>query len=260
VRIAAGAGKSGNLGFVAWGIQVQGYPIKYLLLGANGAPSGEAGTAFGSWTSAAQPGWDCLAPTNGPSGLGFSIVGPDAQYTDLTDWVTNELDDAGTSTGEMLYGIPAQVSGCHILGAPTATGGYDIAFEDTPGIGASFYYPPPPGDDTGTINTHPIVLSAASFGDPMQVPHIAWVAPAGNDIAIGLSRASGPYVVRFTYQAVPRGSSLVLRSANGKTGPVSAWTGSDYTYVTYTDQVSGPAGATNVLRYFVKVDASVQLP
>jgi hypothetical protein len=260
VRIAAGAGKSGNLGFVAWGIQVQGYPIKYLLLGANGAPSGEAATAFGSWTSAAQPGWDCLAPTNGPSGLGFSIVGPDAQYTDLTDWVTNELDDAGTSTGEMLYGIPAQVSGCHILGAPTATGGYDIAFEDTPGIGASFYYPPPPGDDTGTINTHPIVLSAASFGDPMQVPHIAWVAPAGNDIAIGLSRASGPYVVRFTYQAVPRGSSLVLRSANGKTGPVSAWTGSDYTYVTYTDQVSGPAGATNVLRYFVKVDASVQLP
>jgi hypothetical protein len=259
VRIAAGAGKSGNLGFVAWGIQVQGYPIKYLLLGANAAPSGDPATAFGSWTSV-PPAWDCLAPTSGSSGLGFSIVAPDDKYTDVTDWVTNELDDAGTSTGEMLYGIPAQVAGCHILGAPTASGGYDIAFEGTPGIGASFYYPPPPGDDTGTITTHPIVLSAASFGDPMQFPHIAWVAPAGNDIAIGLDRTSGPYVVRFTYQAVPRGSSLVLRSANGKTGPVSAWTGADYTYVTYTDQVSGPGGAVNVLRYFVKVDASVQLP
>jgi hypothetical protein len=51
-----------------------------------------------------------------------------------------------------------------------------------------------------------------------------------------------------------------LRSASGKTGPVSAWTGSDYTYVTYTDQVSGAAGSANVVRYFVKVDASVQLP
>lgn len=260
VRIAAGAGRSGNLGFVAWGIQVQGYPLKYLLLGADAAPSGQPVTVLDSWTSAAPPAWDCLAPTQGPSGLGFSIVAPDTQWAGLTDWVTTELDDAGVPTGEMTYGIPANVADCRILGAPTPTGGYLIAFEGTPGIGASFYYPPPPGDDTGSITTHPIVLSAASFGDPMQVPHIAWVAPAGNDIAIGLARTSGPYVVRFTYQAVPRGSSLVLRSANGKTGPVSAWTGSDYTYVTYTDQISGAAGTSGVVRYFVKVDASVQLP
>jgi hypothetical protein len=259
VRIAAGAAKSGNLGFVAWGIQVQGYPIKYLLLGPDAAPTGEAGTAFGGWTSADPPAWDCLAATNGPSGLGFSIVGPDRQYSDFTDWVTTEMDDTGAVTGEMLYGVPAQVSGCHILGAPTPTGGYQMAFEGPPGIGAAFYFAPPPGSDTGTVTTHSIVLSAASFGEPIQIPHLAWVAPAGNDITIGLQRMSGPYVVRFTFQAVPHGSSLVLRSASGNTGPVSAWTGADYTYVTYTDQVPGAGGAVDVVRYFVKVDAPAQL-
>lgn len=260
VRIAAGAGKAGNLGFVVWGIQVQGYPIRYLTLGPNAAPTGDPATAFGNWTSAGPSAWDCLAQTSGPSGLGFSILAPNAQYRDVTDWVTNDLDEAGVSTGEMPFNLPTQVAGCHIMGAPTATGGYDIAFENTPGIGAAFYYPPPPGSTRGNLNTHPIVLSAASFGDPMQVPHVAWVAPAGNDISIGLARTSGPYLVRFTYQAVPRGSSLVLRSASGKTGPVSAWTGSDYTFVTYTDQVSGSGGVTSLVRYFVKVDAAVQLP
>jgi hypothetical protein len=259
VRITAGSAKSGNLGFVAWGIQVQGFPIRYLLLGPGAAPLGEVGTAFDSRTSANPSTWDCLAATNGPSGLGFSIVGPDYQYSDLTDWVTTEMDDTGAVTGEMLYGIPAQVSDCHIMGSPTPTGGYDLAFEGSPGVGTTFYYPPPAGSDRGSLTTHSIVLSAASFGDPMQVPHLAWVAPAGNDITIGLQRTSGPYVVRFTFQAVPRGSSLVLRSANGKTGPVAAWTGPDYTYVTYTDQVAGEAGAPNVVRYFVKVDAPAQL-
>jgi hypothetical protein len=40
---------------------------------------------------------------------------------------------------------------------------------------------------------------------------------------------------------------------------VSAWVGPDYVYVTYTDQIVGSASA-DVLRYFVKVEASAQLP
>jgi hypothetical protein len=258
VRMTAGAAKSGNLGFVAWGIQVQGIPVQYLLLGADATSAG-SGTAFGEWTSANTPAWDCLAPTNGASGLGFSITGPDSTFSGYTDWVTAEMDDAGAMSGEMIYGIPAQVADCRIVGAPTSTGGYTIAFEDKPGIGAAFYYPPAAGSDHGSITTHPIVISAASFGDPLNVPHVAWAAPAGDDITIGLARTSGPYVTRFTYQSVPHGSALMLRSVNGKTGPVSAWVGSDYVYVTYTDQVTGSGGATSVVRYFVKVDAPAKL-
>jgi hypothetical protein len=261
VRIAAGAAKSGNLGFVAWGIQVRGYAIKYWTLGADAAHSaGDPPTAFGDRTSADPPAWDCLAPTNGPTGLGFSIVDPDKQYTDLTDWITSEMDDTGVANGEMVLGFPSQVSGCHILGVTTPTGGYDLAFEDAPGIGAAFYYPPASGSTSGQVNAYPIVIPASSFSDPLQVPHVAWVAPAGNDITIGLARSSGPSVARFTFQAAPHGSWLTLRSANGKAGPVAAWTGTDYTYVTYTDEVYGTGGSASIVRYFTKVDASAQLP
>ena len=259
VRITAGAAKSGNLGFVAWGTQVQSIPVKYRLLGPDATSLGE-GEAFGDRTSTDPPAWDCLAPTNGASGLGFSIVGPDLVVSGDTDWVTAEMDEAGAMTGEMTYGFHTGVTDCHIVGSPTPTGGYQIAFENTGGIGAVFYYPPPPGSDNGNVMEYPIVVSANTFGDPMNVSHVAWAAPAGDDITIGLARTSGPYLVRFTFQSIPHGSPLILRSANGNTGPVSSWVGPAYVYVTYTDRVAGPAGSTTVLRYFVKVDAPAKLP
>jgi hypothetical protein len=262
VRIAAGAAKSGNLGFVAWGIQVRGYPIKFWTLGADAThAAGDPPTAFGDRTSADQPpDWDCLAPTNGPSGLGFSILGPDHQDGSLTDWMTTEMDDTGAPAPGLLLGFPAQVSGCHILGKTTPSGGYDLAFEDDPGIGAAFFYPPADGGQSGQVMAYPIVIPSSNFSDPLQVPHVAWVAPAGNDITIGLARSSGPSVARFTFQAEPHGSWLTLRSASGKSGPVAAWTGSDYTYVTYSDEVIGSSGSPTIARYFMKIDASAQLP
>jgi hypothetical protein len=258
VRITAGAARSGNRGFVAWGVQIPNRPIQYLVLGANAATVG-SGTAFGDWTSVATPAWDCLAATNGPSGLGFSIVGPDNQILEYTDWVTSEMDDAGVMGGETTYGLKMPVADCHILGAPAADGAYDLAFEDSPGIGAAFSYAPRAGSVNGTLTAYPMVIPAGNFEDPASVPHVAWAAPAGLDMTIGLSRPSGPYVVRYTFQAVPHGSALSLRSVSGRTGPVSASVGPDYVYVTYTDQIVGSASA-DVLRYFVKVEASAQLP
>ncbi len=265
VRITAGTAKSGNMGFVAWGTKVQGIPIQYLLLGADASKLGQPGTAFGNATSAANPLWDCLAPTNGPTGLGFSIANFYPSVTEYTEWDTVEMDETGAQQPEMSYAILARVTDCRIVGTPTAAGGYDIAFENTPGIGVAFYYPPGPAldggtADTGSVTTYNIAIPAGSFGSPLNAPHPAWAAPAGNDIAIGLSRLSGPEVTRFTYQAVPHGSTLFLRSANGDTGTVSAWVGPDLVYATYIDRVAASAGSTNILRYFAKIQAPVMTP
>lgn len=260
IRVAAGGAKSGATGFVAWGVQNQNQPVQYLVLGAD-ATVATRGTAFDRWAATGMA-WDCLAPTNGTTGLGFSIVGPDLSSPGLgfTAWTTAELDESGAmSPGELSYSFQADIADCNILGSPAANGGYDIAFSDSSGIGGAFYYPPPPGVPDGTVMPYPILLSANSFGDLLNVPTVAWAAPAGNDMMIGLARRSAPYAVRFTYQAVPHGSALVLPSANGNTGPVAAWVGPDFVYVTYSDQVVGPSGGVTVARYFVKIEAAAQL-
>jgi hypothetical protein len=87
----------------------------------------------------------------------------------------------------------------------------------------------------------------------------AWTAAAGNDITIGLSRLGGPLVTRFTYDAIPHGARLALRTQSGKTGPVAAWVGPDYVYATYTDQVTA-AGVTSTVRYFNKIQSPDKLP
>ncbi|MGD0838696.1 MAG: hypothetical protein ABSB49_18825 [Polyangia bacterium] len=252
LRMTAGAAKTGTLGFVAWGVTGSS-AVQYLVLGP-GATVVAQGTAFDQW--AGGPAWDCLAPTNGPSGLGMSVVAPDLTLLGSTDWVTSELDGSGAPTGEMEYSFPQAVSGCSITGSPTAVGGYDIAFADPPGIGGVFYYPPPSGATSGSDWPFPLLMSANSFHDLRDLPEVAFAAPAGSDMLIGLARASGPYLVRFTDEGVPHGSALPLPSSSGNTGPVASWVGPDYIYVTYTDQVS----LTNVVRRWVTVDPLPQLP
>ena len=91
------------------------------------------------------------------------------------------------------------------------------------------------------------------------MPRPAWVTSAGGDVVIGLARKSGPQVFRYTYNAIPHGSTLTLRSGNGDSGPVAAWVGDDAAYITYTDSVKSN-GTTSVRRYFMRIESPASLP
>jgi len=256
VQVVAGAATSGNVGFVAWGFQGTGSPINYLLLGANAATTGTPGQTFGDGITASNPDWECLATTNGTTGLGFSVVTPIPQFA---TWRTAELTESGSLSG-VDYDLIGDVDDCQIVGSPTPTGGYDIAFQNAAGIDFSTYYPSNDPNQPGTVNTYD-ALATANFSGPLSVPHPVWVAPAGSDVSIGLARTAGPEVVRFTYNAVPHGAALALPSANGQTQPVSAWVGPDAVYVTYADNVTTSGTSTpTVKRYFIKVVSPAQLP
>jgi hypothetical protein len=100
-----------------------------------------------------------------------------------------------------------------------------------------------------------MVLPSALYGDPLNMPKPAWASWAGGgDVVMGLSRKSGPEVVRYTYNAVPHGSTLKLRSVNGNAGPVAAWVGDDAVYATYADQVNS-GSTTSSQRYFMRIDS-----
>jgi hypothetical protein len=257
VQFTAGAAVTGNMGFVAWGTQVDGVPIQYLALSADAAHAATPGTALGPDTSIEASSWDCLLTTNGSTGLGFSVI-YSLKTLPYSDWHVAELDESGGLT-EMSYGLLAQPTECEIVGSPTAKGGYDIAFKDSKGIGFATYTPSIDPSQSGNVTTYEVAMSPQSFGNPLQQPAPVYAAAAGSDITIGLSRASGHLVTRFTFDAVPHGSRLSLRTQSGQAGPLSAWVGSDYVYVTYADQVSA-SGTTTTKRYFTKIESPAKLP
>jgi hypothetical protein len=179
-----------------------------------------------------------------------------------SDFNTVDVDENGY-TVMMTYQLTVEVSNCQIVGAPTPADGYFMAFRGVqngaPAIDFATYYPAnDPGQDGSVTTQHP-VLPAALFGDPLSMPKPAWVSSAGGDVVIGLARKSGPEVVRYTYNAVPHGSTLKLRSVNGNAGPVAAWVGDDAVYVTYSDQLSS-GGTTATKRYFMRIDSPASLP
>jgi hypothetical protein len=254
VQIAAGAALSGAVGAVAWGIP--GGPLKYSLLGADAAPTASAPrTIYGD----NPPAWDCLEPIIGPTGMGFGVITPNADYLHLSDWTTIDIDAAG-DLSPMPYSFSTEVTSCGVVGSPTPTGGYDMAFRAYSGIAIAFYSPPPPDRESGNVTTYPMAIPAAKFGSPTKVPRPAWATAAGSDVTVGLASSSGVQVARFTYQGVPHGSTLTLRSISGNVGPVSAWVDPDLTYLTYADLGSGDAGAAGARRYFAAVEAPALLP
>jgi hypothetical protein len=266
VQIAAGAAASGNLGWVAWGIHhvpggTAGIPISYLTLPADAVTTATPSNFLGDPSAANAPDWDCLAAQGRPTGFSFGAVTPNPNFV-TSDFNTVDVDENG-DTVLMTYQLTVEVSNCQIVGAPTPIGGYFMAFRGVqngaPAIDFATYYPAnDPGQDGSVTTQHP-VLPAALFGDPLNMPKPAWVSSAGGDVVIGLARRSGPEVVRYTYNAVPHGSTLKLRSVNGNAGPVAAWVGDDAVYVTYTDQVSS-GGTTATKRYFMRVDSPASLP
>lgn len=260
VKIAAGAALSGNLGFVVWGTQVEGVKIQYLLLAADGAPTGAPGTALDRDSSLGElPKWDCLATTPGSTGIGFSVLYPTQDPT-KTDWRVAQIDEAGGVT-DMSYGLLTVPIDCRIVGSPTSVGGYNIAFRNNSGIGFATYDPPLNPTQSGSVTTFEVAMSPQSFGDPLHQPIPAWVAAAGNDISIGLDRLGGPLVARFTYDAIPHGARLSLRTQSGQTGPLSAQVNNDdVVYVTYMDRVSASGGGSSTVRYFAKIQSPAKLP
>jgi len=263
VQIAAGAAASGNVGYVAWGIRVQGIPISYLTLPADAITTAEPSKLLDRATAAEVPRWDCLASAFRSTGFTFGAVTPNPSGIS-SDYQTAEVDEAGGTT-YMTYPLTVMVSNCRIVASPTPTGSFFMAFQGTlsgnTAIDFATYYPPPATDPTGngSVNTYHPVLPSARFGDPLSMPRPAWVSSAGGDVVIGLTRKSGPEIVRYAYNAVGHGSKLPLRSTSGDTGPVAAWVGDDATYGTYTDATSS-GGVTTTKRYFMRIDSPASLP
>jgi hypothetical protein len=254
VQITAGAATTGNVGFVAWGVPGTNISPSYLLLPADAVTAATPSLMFSP--PRAVPNWDCLATSNGTTGLGFSVVTPDV-VPGTSDLISNEVSEAGDSI-QMTYQFIVVVANCQIVASPGPAGSFVMAMQTSNAIDFAMYYPPPPNakdpNAAGSVTTNDPVLPAANFGDPLNMPHPAWASPAsGGDISIGLARASGPQVYRYTYNAIPHGSPLTLRSQKGQTGPVASWVGSDVVYVTYTDQaITSPA---SVKRYFMRLES-----
>jgi hypothetical protein len=259
MQLAAGAAASGNVGYVAWGTRVSGKSVYYLLLPADAITLAAPSKVFDDSVPANVPNWDCVAPSSRSTGLSFSMVTPSA---DTSNFVTLEIDEAG-DTILMTYRLTVAVVSCRIVGSPRPNGSYFMALHGIEGgssaIDFATYYPPTDPKDDGTVKTEHPVLPAAVFGDPQSMPRPAWVTSAGSDVVFGLAHRGGPEVVRYTYNAVPHGATLPLRSANGQTGPVAAWVGDDTVYVTYADQVNS-GGSTTTKRYFMRVDSPASLP
>jgi hypothetical protein len=261
VSLTAGAASSGTLGFVAWGIRVSGIPVSYLTLPADALTAAEPSKFLDSSVPADVPAWDCLVAQARPAGFSFSAVTP-GYLTDRSDFNILQVDEAGVRS-DMTYQLTVLVKNCQVVGSPNPTGSYFMAFQGaSPGgsaIDFATYYPPRDPSQDGTVTTQHPVLPAAKFGDPLNMPTPAWVTSAGSDVVIGLARRAGPLVYRFRYDSVQHGSSLHLRSANGNTGPVSAWVGADAVYATYADRVKTETGTTTQ-RVFMRIDSPEALP
>jgi hypothetical protein len=259
VQLAAGAATSGNVGFAAWGVRVRGRSPSFLLLPADAVTAAAPSKMFDDSNPNNVPNWDCLATTNGTTGLGFSVVAPDSAYPQTSDFDTTELDETGGATS-MLYQFTVAVANCHVVAAPGPGGSYVLALQTSNAIDFAMYNPPlDPTKQNGSVTTIDPVLSASGFGGPLNMPSPAWASAAGGgDISIGLARTAGPQVYRYTYNAIPHGSPLTLRSEKGQTGPVASWVGPDAVYVTYTDQSKATPSLTK--RYFMRLESPATLP
>jgi hypothetical protein len=254
VQITAGAATTGNVGFVAWGVPGTNISPSYLLLPADAVTAATPSLMFPPPT--AVPNWDCLSTSNGATGLGFGVVTPDV-VPGTSDLITNEVSETGGSI-QMTYQFIVVVANCQIVASPGPAGSFVMAMQTNNAIDFAMYYPPPPNatdpNAAGSVTTNDPVLPAANFGDPLNMPHPAWAAPAsGGDVSIGLTGAAGPQVFRYTYNAIPHGSPLTLRSEKGQAGPVASWVSQDAVYVTYADQAS--TSPPSVKRYFMRLES-----
>lgn len=269
VRLQAGSAAGGTRAMVLWGVEGQLVPIRYQMIGADGALVG----AQGKIDDAPDPNnialWTCLDTTQSGSKLAVTLVESPNQYHPAEPaWHRYAINDDGSVGEEALIYMQYAVSDCRIVSTPTSDG-YLVAWQNNASNGGTFVAsltPPAPDAASGGADdvTVRAVLASASYGGYAQMPKIAWIAPIGYEFTVGLARTGGPQVLRFDAFADPKGKGLYLPSAAGSTGPVSAWVGSDATYVTYLDMPASSnqadaAVAAGSQRLFVTVLSPAEL-
>jgi hypothetical protein len=245
IRLVAGSSPSGTRALVLWGVEGQLAPIRYQMLGTDGALVGNQGTIDDDPDPNNIPQWSCLGTTqNNATNLAITLVEAPGQHGQNHEgkyaWRHFKINDDGAITGIDEIDLDSlNVSDGRILSTATPDG-YLVAWQDNTARGGTSFAvltePPPDADPNtpGNVTTNPLMESAL-FGGYANMPKLAWIAPAGFEFTLGLARSQGPEVVRFNDVADPRGRTLYLPSVSGNTGPVSAWVGSDAVYVTYLD-------------------------
>ena len=276
IRLVAGSSPDGTRALVAWG--VEGQPIQYQMLGADGAQvlvgADQAGVLVGKpgeiYDPNSVPRWSCLDTTqNNAANLAVTLVEAATQEPPQQPvWHRFEINDDGSTGGQVRIPMKFDVTDCRrIVSTPTSDGNL-LAWQNNASNGGTYFAistPPPPDaspNSPGNVTTL-LVLASASYGGYSQMPKLAWIAPAGYEFTIGLAGSRGPEVVRFNIFADIRGKTLYLPSVSGNTGPVSAWVGTDdAVYVTYLDMPGSPAQADASVpaRYLVTVLSPAALP
>jgi len=255
VRVSTGVAQSGNVGLVAWGFQGQGIAPTYRFLGPDAVMLGEVGKIGDAAIALDVVKWDCLKILQTGTALGIGLAYPfeETNGTLLAGaygFERFELDETSLISDTPMQ-LQDSVKACQITGAPT-TDGYTMAWKNDSGIFAGRLYNPVGSAVQGTVITH-MVLSTTQFSTPNDIPTPVFVAPAGPDSVLGLSRETGPLVSRFTYDGAAHGSDLVLPSATGKTSTMIGWVGPSKTFVTYAD-ISKVAPFAVTKRYFLQLE------
>jgi hypothetical protein len=250
IKVSAGVAQSGNVGLVTWGFQGQGIPPQYRFLGPAAAVLGGEGTVGDATLPLNVMKWDCLKILQTGAPLGIGLAYPFEQTGLVYGFERFELDETSVISDTPMQ-LQASVEACQITGAPT-NDGYAMAWKNDSGLYAGRLYNPVGTAAEGTVVTH-MVLATTQFNTPKDIPSPVFVAPAGADSALGLSRETGPFVSRFTYDGASHGSDLVLPSATGKTTAMIGWVGPSKTFVTYAD-VSKVAPFAVTKRYFLQIE------
>ena len=272
IRLVAGSSPNGTRAMVLWGVEGQLAPIRYQMLGADGALVGNQGTIDDDSDPNNIPQWSCLGTTqNNAANLAVTLVeAPGPRHPNQYAWRHFQVNDDGGVTGiDEIDMDSIVVSDCRIVSTATSDG-FLVAWQDNTARGGTSFAvltapPPDSGPDTRSNVTSSGVMASALYGGYANMPKLAWIAPAGYEFTLGLARPQGTEVVRFDVFADPRGRALYLPSASGNTGPVSAWVGSDAAYVTYLDLAGSsrqadaavPAGSQ---RFLVTVLSPADLP
>ena len=271
VRLVAGSSPNGTRALVAWGVEGQLAPIQYRMLGANGALVGSPGTIYDDSDPNNLALWSCLDVTQNAPNLAVTLVeAPNQGHPQQFAWHRFQMSDDGLISGEALMGLKSfAVSDGRMVSTP-ASDSYLVAWQNKATNGGTYFaslIPPAPdaGPDAIDFVISRLVIASALLGGYPNMPELAWIAPAGYDLTIGLAPSRGPEVVRFNFFGDPRGKALYLPSVSGHTGPVSAWVGSDAVYVTYLDMPGSATRAdaavpTGSHRFLVTVLSPAELP
>ncbi len=247
LRIVTGSSATGLRGLVAWGVEGQAAPVSYVILGADGAVLGR-----NQIFKEARVPLMCLREVDGAKAFAVSAL-EDSGASQT--WRIVDIDESGAPSEGGAFSLDEVADDCRLVSSTMANTHF-VAWQNRQnGTFFAAYYL-----NTGKVVSK-LVMGVSGFGAYAMMPKVAWIAPIGNDVTIGLARNNGPEVVRFDLFANPKGRSLHLPSVQAETGPVSAWVGPDTTYVTYLDQGdAADAGPQDIQRYLVAVQAPAKLP